>query len=354
MTKPASHERIYETGDHWLTQKSGRSNYYGAHYDSVSRQVVVQSLGTADVDEAKRLLDRLAVSQRRYDRADPSEVPFRHVLQRYFREHAKHTASHQTAEKSLKRWNAFFRDAFLADVSQSRQREFVEWLKTSEGLSNSTIKRTFVAAQAAVNYSLRDDEIAHAPKFLTGLPDGEPRQRILTADETRSLFGAVNELHINVFLMLMFNTLSRPGAVLGLTRQQCDVDRSVINLNPAGRTQTKKYRPIVRMTETIRPIIVSATGEHIINYRGRPIGSSIKSAWQALRRRARLDDDVVPYTIRHTMASECNARGVPPHEIAAFLGHKRPGITDRYIHLQPSYLANVANAIDDYFAELNL
>ena len=68
--------------------------------------------------------------------------------------------------------------------------------------------------------------------------------------------------------------------------------------------------------------------------------------------RAGLSKDVVPYTIRHTMATELRKRGVAPWEVSGMLGHKSSGTTERYAKYDSDYLSKAARAIDEYFQEL--
>ena len=62
--------------------------------------------------------------------------------------------------------------------------------------------------------------------------------------------------------------------------------------------------------------------------------------------------DVIPYTIRHTMASETHRASVPWPEIAGWLGHPTGNTTDVYAHWAPDYLAPGARAIDAYWHEI--
>jgi integrase len=59
---------------------------------------------------------------------------------------------------------------------------------------------------------------------------------------------------------------------------------------------------------------------------------------------------VVPYAIRHTVASELYARDVPENQIAVLLGHKVEGKATRwYVKVRTSrndYLAEAITALD--------
>ena len=154
--------------------------------------------------------------------------------------------------------------------------------------------------------------------------------------------------HVRMFLIVLLGTAARPEAALELVRSQCDLARGTINLNPPGRVQTKKRRPILPMAGFLRPWIEAALDGPLVAYRGRPV-KKINGAFQTVRDAADFGDDVVPYTIRHTVATELFRRGVPPLEIKSFLGHRMPGLatTERYLHVAPDHLAHARAAVED-------
>ncbi len=75
----------------------------------------------------------------------------------------------------------------------------------------------------------------------------------------------------------------------------------------------------------------------------------IAGAFQTLRDAAGFGRDVTGYTIRHTIATEMAARGVPELEIAAIMGHRMPNsrTTGRYLHVAPERFASARKALDD-------
>ena len=99
------------------------------------------------------------------------------------------------------------------------------------------------------------------------------------------------------------------------------------------------------------PWVEKANTDYLVSWKGKPI-KSVKKAFQRIRERTGLGPDLVPYTIRHTMATELRKRGVPAWEVAGFLGHKSEGITERYAKFSPDYLSQARRSIDDYFVEL--
>ncbi|MCB9705529.1 MAG: site-specific integrase [Myxococcales bacterium] len=53
-------------------------------------------------------------------------------------------------------------------------------------------------------------------------------------------------------------------------------------------------------------------------------------------RAAGLDKHVHPHLLRHTFASECYRRGIPPQVVQLWLGHAHITTTERYAHLAPT------------------
>lgn len=149
----------------------------------------------------------------------------------------------------------------------------------------------------------------------------------------------------------MLATAARPDAILDLTLDRCDIASRIIQLNPATRTQTKKYRPTVKMPEAIIPLIEKrqAAGDspYLIAYNGKPV-KSIKTSWRKARKAAGLDMAVNPYSLRHTMARWLRTQSVPVWEVQAQLGHKQAGAgtTEIYAPFDPAYLSKSVVAID--------
>ena len=194
----------------------------------------------------------------------------------------------------------------VAEFTMERQGEAVRALR-AKGYAAATIKRAMGIAKAAVNRAWRAGELERAIPFAP-LPDGPNRERVLSVAELARLWDAEMAEHVRVYLVLLLGTAGRPEAVLELTRFQCDLDRGTINLNPPGRPQTRKRRPILPMADFLRPWIEAAPAGPLVAYRGRPV-KYLAHAFQNLRDDAGFGRDVTAYTIRHTVATELRARG---------------------------------------------
>jgi integrase len=176
----------------------------------------------------------------------------------------------------------------------------------------------------------------------------------LDMDEMRRFLTKAQEApHIFTYCMIALNTLARPDAVMDLAPAQVNLQDRRINLNPKGRKQTKKYRPIVPITDTLLPFVQARDVERFVMWQGRPI-ESVKTTFRRIVRDAGLSKEITPYSLRHTMAAELRRRSVPAWEVEGLLGHRRPGVTETYAEFDPAYLSKGREAIDAYFADLGL
>lgn len=345
-------ERPGQIGDYWLTQRPGSRQWCRTWYDPATRQTRRASLGTADFQEGKLRLWEWYAKHGKADRQAPQDVPLDLVLVRYYEQHAQSQASAETARIALGYWSEHFGAATVAEVTPGEQRRFVDWLR-GKGLADGYVKRILGVGKSALNRAYREGEISSVP-FVVLVPDGQPRDRVLTPAESAALWAAATLPHERMFLALAYGTLARPEAILALHKAFVDFDRGLLVQNPPGRRQTRKYRPIVPVAGFLRPMLAAAPDGPLVAWKGQPI-KSIKTAWRRMRAQAGLEDAVVPKTVRHTMATELRAAGVPEAEIQGFLGHKAfSGKTGVYAHYRPDYLSQALPVIDGYMARLRV
>lgn len=346
-------ERPGQIGDYWLSKRPGSEQWCRTWYDAKSRQTRRASLGAVDFQQGKLKLWEWFAQYGRQNKQEATETPLAQVLVRYWEQHAKTLASAEVIKVSLRYWTEFFGADMVSDVTKHRQREFVKWLHASgkNPRSDGYIKRILTDGKSALNWAWKEGEIESVPFVLPGT-DSPARDRVLTADESGALWRAAQRPHEQMMLALLFCTLARPEAALALRKEWADLDRRLLAQNPPGRRQTKKYRPTVPVCDYLLPWLLDAPDGPLVEWKGQPI-ASFKTAWRRMRKDAGLGQDVVPKTIRHTMATELRAAGVPEAEIQGFLGHKAfGGKTEVYAKYRPDYLGEATAAIDAYMARV--
>ncbi len=340
-------QREGSIGGYWLTCRPNSPVWCRTWFDPATRQTCRASLGTEDLEHAKLKLAEWVVLHAKRERQETRDVLLADVFVRYMHQHGKDTRG-----SGVQRRNLFLildvlpEGVTVAEFTMERQAEAVRALRAKR-YGAATIKRAMGIAKAAVNHAWKSGELDRAIPFAS-LPDGPNRERVLSVAELARLWDAEMPEHVRMYLVLLLGTAGRPEAVLELTRFQCDPDRGTINLNPPGRPQTKKRRPILPMADFLRPWIEAAPAGPLVAFRGRPV-RYLSHAFQNLRDDAGFGRDVTAYTIRHTVATEMRARGVPELEIAGFLGHDMPNVrtTGRYTHVAPDHLAKARAALED-------
>lgn len=284
----------------------------------------------------------------------PEDVPLATILQRWFAREAKHKASAEAYRYGLRKWLDWFEDMTIAEMTAARLDDFTAELR-DRGLSQAYIRRTLAAGKAALNWAHKRGEVARVPYVQLPPEGGYTERRVLTAEQMAGLVEASlqePEDYLTTYLLLAIGTAARKGAILDLQRFQCDLDRRVIHLNPPGREQNKKYRPSIPMADFLVPIIESSKTEHLVAYQGRRM-MDIKAAFNRTRDRAGLPEDVTPYCIRHTIATELRNRGVSMQEISGLLGHQAGNrTTERYAKINPDGLSEAIGVIEAFFADL--
>ncbi|MFS3137742.1 tyrosine-type recombinase/integrase [Gluconacetobacter sacchari] len=266
---------------------------------------------------------------------------------RYFKHHSEKTRSAGPNRRALELVLDLIAPGLPVTGYTVGEQQRIATQMRGKGYSAGYTRRVMGIAAAAVNWAWKNGEIDRQMPIVLP-PEGEGRERIMTIDEMAELWDADMPPHLRVFLALLIGTASRPEALLQLTREQCDLLHGVIDLNPPGRARTKKRRPRIPIPEFLRSWIESVPSGPLVTWKGKPI-RKINGSWQAARESAGLSDEIVPYTIRHTMATELITRGVPEIEVASLMGHAMPNLrtTGRYVHVRPDYLANARRAIDE-------
>jgi len=235
------------------------------------------------------------------------------------------------------------------------------WERTDPALIDAQMCRKYAeqrrAGPATIRYELLQVSTAlawgRAGKHITAKPEmwlpetAERKVRHLSHTQFERFFAAVRAPHARLYVLLGLYTMARPSAILELTWDRVDFERRLIDLNPSGRRQTAKKRPVVSMNDELREALETAYEArqcaHVVERGAQKVGS-VKKAFQAASERSGVQ--VTPYTLRHTGAVWAAEAGISMPALAQFMGHDDSATTERhYARFSPGYLANVANAV---------
>ncbi|KTT72643.1 hypothetical protein [Sphingomonas endophytica] len=150
------------------------------------------------------------------------------------------------------------------------------------------------------------------------------------------------------FLIGSISTIARPGAVCDISvapdRQQWAPGSETIDLNPHGRTQNKKRRPVLPVLPILAEWLQAELDEYLmlpperragrgylVNYYGRAV-KDVDSAWAAMLTELKMPTgrEWRPYLLRHSLATLARNRGATRWDLEGFMGHRAPSQTETY------------------------
>ena len=354
-------DKVFEVGGWWLERVANSPFWYAFAYDADGGRVRRESLGIIDLEEAKIALSKKALLEA--PKTPDSYLSV--VLESYFAEVLDAKPSGEQGRIAGALILEFWGDtALVSDVTSKRQEAFAKW-SHERGQSVSYIARNLGVLSAALRHTLGE----LAPRVRSwaatiaqrlNLPDPEPRDWIPTDEQLAtfldSLRGPQAE-HVFRYCLLALHTVARPSAILQLKPEYIDRQHGLIDMNPPGRRQTKKRRPLLRLPATLEPWLDHWSvpeGHYLITHHGRPV-ASVRNTFE--RRGLELGmPELIPYSLRHKMATELAARGIPERQLAYQIAHDvldQRKSTARYIKFDKRHLGEAKRLIEEYMAHLN-
>lgn len=358
----------YIIGDCWLDKRrDGRSPNTWQIARAIKRSVVYRSTHCEGLDAAKAAIEAFVAEQRARQKQDQTEAQVVPLLMAYWQEHGRKTVNHDQAARSIRTFVAFLAQdcvgarAVVTDLVPTTFERFREWRMgshtfairwgaeqinySSQGVSGATVQRNINDIRAAVHHAEDNQRIPLSPRIrdLPARYRSEPRDRTLTLQEmSRIAWFASHSPSLFRFVVLLFATAVRPDAALKFDpAAQYDPSTGLIDLHPGAAPQTKKRNAIVPAIRPLRPILEAWSTERT------PVVKSRKTAWRNMRRTLCLPSDVIPKTIRHTVATYLHSQNVPANEIAELLGHSGglARATRIYAKYRPEHLQHVTRAL---------
>lgn len=224
------------------------------------------------------------------------------------------------------------------------------------GLAPSSIRRAQSAVRTFFRFLLAEGwlsvdptERLESPKIRDRLPE------FLTKEETQRLLNSPNPQKSlywrdRSILELLYASGVRVSELVGLLISGLDLDDSFITV--FGKGGKERIVPVgvpalltlKRYLSELRPKLDQAEGRgHVyLNARGRPL--TRESVWKLVRdsgRRADINKNVSPHTLRHTFATHLLEGGADLAAVQELLGHVDISSTQIYTHVDREYLRQI-------------
>jgi integrase len=292
----------------------------------------------------------------------------------------------------------WFGDLMIGDIDGKLCRDYAK----AHG-NGAAARRQLEDLRAALNNYHREGYVTSTPAIV--LPSkSAPRDRWLTREEAAALLRAAWRMrqswkgqpsnrrtgrHVARFILVALYTGTRSAAICGAAVRptdgagHVDLERGVFYRRAAGRLETKKRQPPVRLPDrllahmrrwAITPLEIKSKGraksqnlgrmiahDYVVEWNGKPV-QSIKKAFRSVVEAAGLgwyDDvvtpdgsielafrtDVTPHIFRHTAATWLMQQGSDPWAAAGFLGMTVEMLIQTYGHHHPDFQVDAAEAI---------
>jgi integrase len=381
----------FEIGGQWLGQEQEGGNFYRYWYQpgkpGKRRNICRRSLGTKSLEEAKRKLAEFIVGSPPDEATAPDNVFLVTVKKFYMDNHGNETVSVAAANRA---WDLVFHylkeerelsAPMVSDFSLPWQHAFFKWARQTHELSAKSISNYMITIKASIAMAAKpivaqdargvqkEVTILSQPvyiesserfiaKFLKA-PRSRPRASIPDLQELAAFFDAIQEEHTFRYCIIALNTWARTEAICQLDfGRQVDFKRNLIDMNPEGRPQNNKIRPMIPLTENLRSWALFWNQDRPINYQGEPVASVDARTLKKIAERAGIGK-VTPYTLRHFIGS--NIRSMPGIDVsreqrAEWMGHVDPDnrtTEEWYETFDPDYLEAPRRATDAIMQKLH-
>jgi integrase len=318
-----------------------------------------RSTGTTDFEEASRALRAFVAKSvdNRSQRGSARPYTVAQALDDYVSSHVeKKVIGKETQIFSIDKFKKAMGAKNVADLRPSDIEGYVAARRRGvygvRPAANGTIIRELGVLKAGLHKAARAKRISHDDIPEIEMPPApEARDRWLTHEEAdRLLLAAKGEFtgpkdfmpRAYRFTVLALATWGRKAAIEGIRVDQVDLERRIIHLNPPGRQQTPKRRPIVPIPDWALPAIMRMVATckdgWLLDHPG-----CVRSAFDVAVKRAKLKD-VTAHTLRHTGATWAAQLGVSLYQIAGVLGDRTATVEKNYLHHCPDHLRGAVNA----------
>jgi hypothetical protein len=202
------------------------------------------------------------------------------VFNHYLDHHAPQTGSEERARFSLALINRFLFEerklkSIMADgFGLSLQTEFAIWAAESLGHAAGTIARSLTVASAAMHFAAREQsiddpdggkrtvrlistspEVRHDAEWVAGVAKiaaPQKRQWVPTIEQMARFIDSIRSELAFRYVIINLNTWGRASTIMELDfARQIDTANGLVDLNPSGRLQTVKRRPLIRLTRNL-------------------------------------------------------------------------------------------------------
>lgn len=343
----------YVIGDCWLDKRRDRKSpdiWQIAFIKPATNSITYKSTRMREFEGAKKCLESFVVGYEQQQihpvrtSVDKLAVPVLPHLLSYWKEHGQSAVSAATIEHHLRCFVAFLQQdpvgvtCEFKHVDKNLVERYYRWAMSpnswtvhwngklyrskSGGVCGATVKRSLASVKAALNFALENRVVPYLLR-LPPMPNhlkSAPRNRVLTMEEIGAMLAyAEGDTPLLNWLHIMLATGVRPIVATKLVpAKQWNAQTLRLNLHPDGQRYTNKRNPRVPIIPQLEEKISSYVGPWILQGVCHDV---LSRRWRLMREALGFSQEVVPKTLRHTIATELAEARISDRYIAMLLGH---------------------------------
>lgn len=371
MPRTKRKKPLYQRGPFKLYQRDGRENLEIIWYDTERKRERSISAGTTDIGQGREALDRHYLTSQgvKYCPTCGNLLTGEHaplladVIADYLilqEGKAGYQRSTKVRLGHVVEYLAGRPETTVPQVDERWVENFRQWLlkrpvrsikgKVLRPRSIGSVEGCVLQLAAAIN-TLPNHKAAFTAASLKEV-SASPiyRANIETLAAMFDFALAREERHtLRTYLRAAIATWARPEALLEIDQRQWHSAAGVLDLNPPGRRQTKKYRPKVPIARQFRSYLDELNGQLL------PV-VTLRHAWDPMRKALGLpgDGEAGPKLIRRSISTLVRQR-IGEEKWAQgemMLGHRKASTSDIYALPDPANLGAALAATEAIIDEI--
>ncbi|MCI7136689.1 MAG: site-specific tyrosine recombinase XerD [Candidatus Limivicinus sp.] len=282
------------------------------------------------------------------------------MFEKYLREEKKSSANTLSSYlRDIRQFGAYLdlhTDTDIVSATEDELSEYINWLK-GQGKSVATVSRCIASLKCLYSYLTIRQIIAENPATKLVPDKGEHKlPQILTSQEVDLLLEQPECIDAKGYrdkamLELLYATGIRVTELINLDITDINLAAGVIRCSTRDKERlipmyAKAVKALSDYVTLVRPQMIALPDEPslFVNVNGERM--SRQGFWKIIKyyqKKANIEKDITPHTLRHSFAAHLLENGADIHAIQEMLGHADISSTQVYTQLVKKQLKDVYN-----------
>ena len=282
------------------------------------------------------------------------------MFEKYLREEKKSSSNTLSSYlRDIRQFGAYLdlhTDTDIVSATEDKLSEYINWLK-GQGKSVATVSRCIASLKCLYSYLTIRQIIAENPATKLVPDKGEHKlPQILTSQEVDLLLEQPECIDAKGYrdkamLELLYATGIRVTELINLDITDINLAAGVIRCSTRDKERlipmyAKAVKALSDYVTLVRPQMIALPDEPslFVNVNGERM--SRQGFWKIIKyyqKKANIEKDITPHTLRHSFAAHLLENGADIHAIQEMLGHADISSTQVYTQLVKKQLKDVYN-----------